>query len=112
MIGIFNDKLPYSAFLATIISLVFQVLLILISLGKLPPKIPIFYSMPWGEAVLSANIAIWILPVLNAVFSALDFFLISRFKNDIFLSRILASLVILVSSGCLWATFKIISLLV
>src|SRR3989344_1383413 len=111
MIAILNDKLAYSAFWATIISLVLQVLLILFSIGGLPPKIPIFYSMPWGEAVLSAAIAIWILPVLNALFGALNFFLISRVKNDMFLSRILASLVILVSFGCLWATFKIISLL-
>lgn len=111
MIGILNDKLSYGSFLATTISLLFQVLLILFSIGKLPPKIPIFYSMPWGESVLAAAIAIWILPVLNAIFTTLDFFLISRVKNDTFLSRILASLAILVSFGCFWATFKIISLL-
>ena len=111
MIAILNDKLAYSAFWATIISLVLQVLLILFSIGGLPPKIPIFYSMPWGESVLSAAIAIWILPILNAFFSTLDFFLISRARDDMFLSRILASLVIAVSFGCFWATYKIISLL-
>ena len=110
--GILNSRLSRFSFIVTIAALALQIGLILISFGKLPPKIPVFYSLPWGDAVLSSATVIWIIPILNAVFCAFDFFLISRVRDDAFLSRILASLVILVCFGCFYATVKIISLLI
>jgi len=85
--------------------------LIVFSLGKLPGKIPIFYSMPWGESILAEAVFIWIIPILNFVFTVFDYFLINRYKDDKFLASSLSALVILVCFICSYGTLKIIMLL-
>jgi len=108
--GIFASRISYFSFWVVVFGLICQMVLILISLGKLPGKIPIFYSMPWGESVLAAAILIWIIPILNFVFAAFDYFLINRYKDDRFLSSSLSALVILICFICAYGTLKIITL--
>lgn len=110
--GILESKLSYATFLFSAIALISQIAIVLFSIGRLPPKIPIFYSMPWGEAILAAKWAIWIIPGLNLVFGTLDFLLISRVKSDVFLPKVLSCILILVDFVCFWGTLKLIRLLI
>lgn len=108
--GIFASRISYFSFWVVVVSLICQLVLIVLSMGKLPGKIPIFYSMPWGESMLAAAISIWIIPILNLGIAAFDYFLINRYKADRFLSSSLSALVILVSFICVYGTLKIILL--
>lgn len=109
--GIFSSRISYFSFWVLVVSLICQVALIVFSLGKLPGKIPIFYSMPWGESILAEAVFIWIIPILNFVFAVFDYFLINRYKDDKFLASSLSALVILVCFICSYGTLKIIMLL-
>ena len=110
--GIFISRISYFSFLVAVGGLIAQVLLIVYSFGKLPTKIPIFYSMPWGDSVLFASWSIWILPLFNFGFSLINYFLISRVKTDKFLSDALSTIVILICFICFWGTLKIVTLLI
>jgi hypothetical protein len=108
--GIFASRISYFSFWIVIGSLISQVALIVFSTGKLPGKIPIFYSLPWGESILAAAFFIWIIPILNFAFAAFDYFLINRYKDDKFLSSSLSALVVLICFICFYGTLKIIML--
>lgn len=108
--GIFVSRISYFSFWVVVVSLICQLVLIVLSMGKLPGKIPIFYSMPWGESMLAAAISIWIIPILNFGIAAFDYFLINRYKEDRFLSSSLSALVVLVCFICAYGTLKIIML--
>jgi hypothetical protein len=107
------DKLNFWIFLFAIISILAQASLILSASGRLPPQVPLFYSRPWGEAMLAAPLALWILPAICAFVGLVNFsisiFLIS---NNRFLSRILFIVSFIVSLTTLYNTIKIISLLI
>lgn len=109
--GILVSRISYFSFWVVVVSLIFQLALIIFSLGKLPGKIPIFYSMPWGESMLAGTILIWIIPILNFAFAVFDYLLINRYKDDRFLSSSLSALVILICFICAYGTLKIIMLL-
>lgn len=109
--GIFASKISLFSFWVVAVSLICQLALILFSMGKLPGKIPLFYSMPWGESMLAATIMIWVIPILNFAFAVFDYFLINKYKDDRFLSSSLSALVILVCFICAYGSLRIIMLL-
>ena len=109
--GIFANKISYFSFWVVVAGIISQLAFIVLSMGLLPGKIPLFYSMPWGEAVLASAIFIWIIPILNFVFAVFDYLLINKYKDDRFLSISLAALVILICFICTYGTLKIIFLL-
>jgi len=107
------DKLLFSIFLFAILSILAQASLILSASGRLPPQVPIFYSRPWGEAMLATPLALWTLPAISALVSLVNFsisiFLLSKNR---FLVRILFVVSLIVSLTTLYNTVKIISLLI
>ncbi|MBI2326896.1 hypothetical protein HYU92_01110 [Candidatus Curtissbacteria bacterium] len=108
-----KDKFVLLVFLAAVISIFLQAAIIVGSWSKLPPEIPLYYSRPWGENVLSPPVGLWLLPGIGLVCLIINFlietFLISENK---FLSRILAIFCFLVALTTLYGTFKIVSLLI
>lgn len=61
-----KDKTIVPSFLINGLSIIISVIFILFSYGNLPPFIPIFNQLPWGEQRLGPTIAIFI-PVLAAI---------------------------------------------
>ena len=61
-----SDKTIIPAFFINGFFIIVSVIFILFSYGKLPPFIPIFNQLPWGEQRLTPTIAIFI-PVLAAL---------------------------------------------
>lgn len=107
-----SDRFSFFILLACILLLLFLSSLILVSWSKLPPQLPLFYSRPWGEAMLAQPLYLWILPAISAGAIALNFFLSSVVADTKFLARVLSIFALLV---CLAATYtggKIISLLI
>ena len=65
---------------------------------SLPPFIPIFNQMPWGETRLGTKIEIFIPLAITLVFFILNFFLLSYLYNKIpLVSRILSVTTLLIS---------------
>lgn len=109
----FRDRFALTVFLTAVISALVQSSLILVSLGKLPPQVPIFYSRPWGEMMLAAPAALWILPGICVLATLLNWGL-SLFAtvNNKFLTRTLFSFTLIVAALTLYDMGKIISLLI
>lgn len=100
-------------FFLCLVMVLAQASLILSSWGKLPPQLPLFYSKPWGEAILAPPIALWILPGIALLGTAVNFALIFLLvTGESFLVRILLIFSLLVAVITLYGTVKIISLLI
>ena len=107
-----GDRFSYFTFISCLLAVLAQVSLILVSWGKLPPQIPLFYSRPWGEAMLAPPILIWILPSLSLIFFIINFLIvITLTREEIFLSRILTSFSLICCLALLYDVAKIVSLL-
>ncbi len=107
-----QDRFSFFVLIFCALSILVQILLIALSWTKLPPQIPIFYSKPWGEAMLSAKVAIWILPALTFVFVVVNYILANFWIRESFLERVLFIFGATFAFAALYDTTKIISLLV
>ena len=108
-----RDRFSFFIFILSLLSTLAQALLILVSWGKLPPQVPLFYSRVWGETFLAPKIGLAILPVIGAttlIFNFLIVFFLTD-KNR-FLVQILVTFSLLVAVMTLYDTYKIIFLLI
>lgn len=108
-----RDKLAFFAYTFCLLSILAQVSLLLVSWGKLPPEVPLFYSRPWGEQILAAPVFLFFIPAVSLfalVMNSLFVNLVSG--DDIFLRRVLLSFCVLVALTTLYSTVKIVSLLI
>jgi hypothetical protein len=106
-----RDRFSFLSYILCLVSVLGQVSLILVSWGKFPPQIPLFYSRPWGEEILAAPIFIWILPGIALISLGINHALSRMAKSELFLIKVLTSFSLLVSITTLYGTVKIISLL-
>ena len=108
-----RDRFFWYIYLASLGALALQISIVSFAFRKLPVEIPLFYSRPWGSEILASKVFIFLLPAIVITSLAVNYvFLVFVAKDDTFLLRILLIFSFLVSVGCLFGTFKIISLLV
>lgn len=91
--------IPLSISLFTVLLII---ILILIFLNLLPPKLPLFYSMPWGDAQLISKQQLFLLPIVLLVIVLINSFIVSQLhplqkvlKRLLMLSLIFIDLIIL-----------------
>ena len=107
------DRLLFWFFVLTAASIFFQFAIIGLAWSKLPPQIPLFYSKPWGEDILSRPLFFWVLPGFSVLVFVINFILSILVSNENkFLNRIFAFASLFVSLAILFDIFKIITLLV
>lgn len=106
-----GDKFSFYLFVSCWIFLIVQLLLIALFWLRLPPQIPIFYSRPWGEAILSTKYAIGIIPAITTGIVIVNLFVSSRFSTNLFLRRIILIFTFLAAFMCFWSVSKIVGLL-
>lgn len=96
--NIVSDKTLALAFLINILFIIATLIFILFSYSSLPPFIPIFNQLPWGEQRLGSTITI-LIPVLAALLVLLINLFISAaiYKKNTLIARILAAISLLVS---------------
>ena len=75
-----DDRLLLRLFILTVILIIVAIIYILINYSKLPPLLPIFNQLPWGEKRLSQTIGIFIpsgvvfaILIFNIVASSLSY---------------------------------------
>lgn len=86
-----EDRLLLRLFILTVILIIVAIIYILINYSKLPPLLPVFNQLPWGEKRLSQTLGIFI-PAL-VVFLILIFNVIASsvaYPRSPLISRMLA----------------------
>lgn len=107
-----SERLFLYSFIFCIASILVQVFLILASRSKLPPQLPLFYSRPWGEAMLASPVALWIIPGMATIFIFLNFIIAVSLSDDKrFLARALIVTSLVIAVACAYNLTKIVSLL-
>ena len=53
------------ALIISILIIVIQLIIIIIFFSQLPPKVPLFYSQPWGKSQLADSVYLLLLPGLS-----------------------------------------------
>lgn len=110
--GLLRERLNVLVLAVCLILEIAQVLMIILNWSKLPPQIPLYYSKPWGEPMLSSPIGIWLLPAIAFVSIFLNFIVaVFAHKSEIFVARVLVFSSGLVSFISFWAVLKITTLL-
>jgi hypothetical protein len=51
-----------------------------LTIGELPPQIPFFYSLPWGEKQLAPKVFLFVLPLISFMFLILNLSIQKIFK--------------------------------
>ncbi len=62
-----KDRLIFRLYIATFIIISITASYILFNLSKLPPLIPVFNQMPWGEERLSSTFGIFIPSIITSL---------------------------------------------
>lgn len=108
-----RDKLLLLFLAISCILVLLEVTLLLFNLRQFPPKVPIFYSMPWGEKMLSAPLFLWIFPGISIVCVIINFAIVSFLSDENkFLKRSLGSSAALIVFCAFYGLYKIVELLV
>lgn len=99
------DKFFLIPILITIIVVISITLLFLVFYSRLPDRLPLFYSLPWGEAELAAKQQFFLLPIILALICLINSFIASQLhvaqvvlKKILVLSLILIDVIILVTA--------------
>lgn len=59
-----KDKLLKRLFIISLILIILTVVLIVISFTKLPPLLPLYNQLPWGDKRLTSTLGIFIPPII------------------------------------------------
>jgi hypothetical protein len=110
---LFQDKTIISAFFANAFILITSIVYVLISYGKLPPFIPIFNQLPWGEQRLGSTITVFV-PILIAllIFSINIFASALIYKKNPLISRMLEAISLLITILTFLFVAKTIALII
>lgn len=108
-----EDKTITSAFSVNVLFIIASIIYISFTYKKLPPLIPIFNQLPWGEQRLGNQIMIFI-PVLVAllIFATNICISVVAYKKNPLLSRMLAAISLLAGILVFLFIARIITLII
>jgi hypothetical protein len=94
-----------------IILFLISICLLAFKFGSLPSQLPLYYSRPWGEAMLAKNTSIFILPGLMLILTVFDLVIYLRLvKSSAYLAKILLIATLVSSALLTWTLTKIVLL--
>lgn len=100
-----KDKFFLFPLLFSTLSSLFIIIFVLIFYQKLPPKLPLFYSLPWGQPQLASKEQFFLLPALLISITLINAFIASSLhplqfvlKRILMLSLVFISLIIIVAA--------------
>lgn len=110
---IIQDKTITSAYFINTLFVLSSIIIALLFYRNLPPLIPIFNQLPWGEQRLGATITIFI-PIFTSLIIAISNLIISTivYKKIPLVARMLAAISLLVGILTLLLVIKTIILII
>lgn len=107
------DKTIFWAFFLSFIIIIVSSVYILVSYSKLPPFLPIYNQMPWGDERLGRKEEIFIPILLSVVALTFNFiFAAALYKKMPIISRIVGVTALLICFFVLLITFRTILLVI
>ena len=104
--GFSKNSLIYFPLQIFFLLLAMSFIVIAVFYYRLPPEIPFFYSLPWGEEQLAKNYYILFIPGFTLTIFLINFiFVLIISKKDIFLAQII------LWSTCFIAVLSLITLI-
>jgi len=70
-----QEKINGIIFRWTVVLIAFQIAYLIYMLNALPPQIPLYYSLPWGESRLTSFTSLFLLPLYSIIILFVDSFL-------------------------------------
>lgn len=109
---IIQDKTITSAYFINALFIFSSIIITLLFYGNLPPLIPIFNQLPWGEQRLGTTVTIFI-PILTSLITTISNLIISTiiYKKIPLVARMLAAISLLVGILTLLLEIKTIILI-
>lgn len=107
----FEDKLSKRYFKLSLFLISTSLLLIVFKFRKLPPEVPLFYSLPWGEKQLANKVLLFLLPFSSITVLLLNVFLAKKEKAEPLVAKLLVSGALLFSILATITLIKIIFLI-
>lgn len=108
-----SDKIVKWSIILAAGLLIIETFYILITYAFLPPYLPIFNQMPWGESRLGTKIEIFLPILITVAFIAINVVLLTRLYNSMPLaSRILSITTLLITVlSCIFVTRTLLLIL-
>lgn len=89
-----------------------SILLIVFKYREIPPQVPLFYNLPWGEQQLANKFFLFLLPFFSLLFLSLNTLLARKNQEDFFISKLLVTGALLFTILSMIALAKIIFLVI
>ncbi len=107
-----QEKANIQIFRWNLIFIIIQIIFLFWKFNSLPPQVPLYYSLPWGESQLAQASLLFLLPTISVVLLLIDhLFAISLTKTSVLLSRILLVISLIFSFLSLITLLRIIYLI-
>ncbi|MBI4059054.1 hypothetical protein HY404_02310 [Candidatus Microgenomates bacterium] len=84
-----GNKFVVNSVVASAGLIIALLLLIVLTSSRLPPQVPLFYSLPWGEEQLAAKTTMLAVPLVSIATLAISMILSRLLTRDIFILRLL-----------------------
>jgi hypothetical protein len=85
-----QEKANTKIFRWNLIFIISQIIFLFWKFNSLPPQVPLYYSLPWGESQLTQTSLLFILPTISLILLLINhLFAIGLTKTSLFLSKIL-----------------------
>jgi len=95
-----------------VIFIIIQIAFLFWKFNSLPPQVPLYYSLPWGESQLTQTSLLFIFPIISLILLLINhLFSISLVKTSLLLSRILLAISLIFSFLSLVAILHIVYLI-
>lgn len=110
---VLNDKIARLGIILSSIILLIEVIYIGIFYFSLPPLLPIYNQLPWGEERLGSRIEIFLPFLLSLIYFITNFFLLSRLYEKLpLLSRMLSITTFLIAILSLFFIIRTLQLII
>lgn len=107
-----KEKYIKNFFQTNLLIIAVSLLVIAVRIGYLPTKVPLYYSLPWGESQLADKNLLFFIPTASLIILGLNYFLGRLFgrKEDYLLAVVSAGFSLLFAVLGLISLLKIIVL--
>lgn len=106
-----QEKNNFTIFRWTLFFIAAQVVILFFKFNDLPPQIPFYFSLPWGESQLASSTAIIYLPIFSIIITLLNSFWAAMLvKTNSLFSKLLIVFSLIFSFFSSLAVFQIVFL--
>jgi hypothetical protein len=107
-----QDKTTNWALNLALVAIISSIIFLSLSWFKLPPQVPLFYSLPWGKEQLAPPVFLWFLSASSLVLVLAKLVLAGFLSSDKLLPRTLIITTGLYSGLASLILFRIITLII